>query len=132
MKRMMFAMCLACLSWQAFGATWQCRNDDLEVRCDDAHCSAQTDGFTPVSLSLDTARGTLEVCAYSGCWSGRARMLRDGPQWLASGRSLAWSGAQSDKADMRTDLLFALDGRDRIGVLKGAGFAMPLRCEAGD
>lgn len=128
MKRLLFAMCAACLPLSTFAANWQCRNDDLEIRCDDARCSAQSEGFTPVSLEIDTERGTLELCAYSGCWSGEARIARDGPFWLASGRGLPWNGPQGDAADVA----FALDSRDRIGTLKGAGFAMPLTCVAED
>jgi hypothetical protein len=51
-----------------------CRNDAAEITCAATGCEVNTDGFTPMSISREGNR--LEVCAYSGCWSGPLDLIR--------------------------------------------------------
>lgn len=106
---------------------WLCRND-LEIRCGDGSCAAQTgDGFTPMSVSVDTS-GALSVCAYSGCWEGTGTVLRSGEFLVVIGRDLAFS-TSPDSASAAQDVVIAIDRRDRVATLKVGEFAHPLLCE---
>lgn len=106
-----------------FAATaWHCRNADLEVTCDDGRC-ASNESFTPLDVTLRTD-GHMEVCAYSGCFSGRGKVLRSGRHTFFVGDRLAPQGAGPPMA-----FVLMVDATDRIGFVKGASFAMPLACE---
>ena len=60
----------------AYAESWQCRND-LEIRCVEGKCSAETkSGFTPMSVSFSD-NGKMSVCAYSGCWEGTGKVFED-------------------------------------------------------
>ena len=56
------------------GTDFTCRNEAAEITCAAAGCEVKTDGFTPMSISREGNR--LEVCAYSGCWSGPLDLIR--------------------------------------------------------
>ena len=113
------------LAGSAVAEDWHCRNPALEVRCAEGACSASSEGFTPLAVSFD-ARGRVEVCAYSGCWQGSGRVWRDGAHWLLSARGLAWLA----DARQTADFMLTFDARERLATLQGAGFALPLVCEA--
>ncbi|QLQ33727.1 MAG: hypothetical protein HZT40_21325 [Candidatus Thiothrix singaporensis] len=121
--RLSIAFGLALLSTQAFAATWNCRNNDMEIHCDANKCEI-SDGFTPFDISLNTANGALSICAYSGCWEGQGKVMKAGQHILASGTKLKWTGSNPNSADF----IVAVDTNDKVGFIKGAGFAMPTRC----
>jgi len=105
---------------------WSCRNE-LEVLCDGETCRASARGeFTPLSVRFDTA-GRYAVCAYSGCWEGVARLVRQDQLWLLSQPKAAWLGpAGASPAYSRLVILF--DRVDRMALLKVEAFQLPLRC----
>ncbi len=66
---------------------WVCANSDVEITCHNAACSIMPDdGFTPMQTFV--AAGHFEVCAYSGCWSGRPLLLEDSRSLYALSHSL--------------------------------------------
>lgn len=110
----------------AVARQWTCRNNDFEISCGEGRCAAQpSGGFTPLSVSLDADGGQMSVCAYSGCWEGRASIVRRGTFRIHTGLDLKWTGVTGAAADFAV----VLDLADRVAVLKGAGFALPLTCE---
>lgn len=116
---------------QADAATashWQCQNKDLEITCNADKCS-QSEAFTPLQLTVQQQgqQARLQICAYSGCWSGQAQGFIAGGHLFFSARQLAWQGVGQNPADFA----LVLDRRDHIALLKGAGFALPLTCTRG-
>lgn len=100
-----------------------CRNAELEISCGQGKCTA-AESFTPMAVTLGM-QGRLSVCAYSGCWEGRARMRREGRFRIFTGIALEWTGTTPGRADFAV----IFDTSDRVAILKGAGFAHPLVCE---
>lgn len=110
----------------AFGAEWNCRNQYLEVSCSAQKCAA-SETFTPMEVSLSDL-GFVSVCAYSGCWEGKGKMLKSGSHLIISATRLRWGGASPNDANF----IIALDKADAVAVIKGANFAMPLICAPRD
>jgi hypothetical protein len=113
---------LALLSTEALSSTWVCRNNDMEIQCSSNKCEA-SDGFTPFDINVST-NGALSICAYSGCWEGKGKMLKSGKHILVSGTKLKWTGTPPGNADF----IVAVDAGDKVGFIKGEGFAMPTTC----
>ncbi len=106
---------------------WQCSNPALEVRCAKGQCSsASGDDFTPLSLTADTA-GAVELCAYTGCWRGQARVLQVHPWLLLQASDLVFSSAP-EQSEMRRDILFLLDPVEGLAYVRADMFAQPLYC----
>lgn len=113
---------LALLSAPAFSSSWHCRNNDLEIRCGSGKCET-ADSFTPFDIRINTS-GPLSICAYSGCWVGIGRVVTSGKHILVSGTRLKWTGTDPSTAAF----IVAVDVEDKVGFVKGEGFAMPTSC----
>lgn len=108
----------------AVAGAWTCRNDDLEIGCDAEGCSV-SESFTPMSVAFDE-KGQMSVCAYSGCWEGKANQIVSSNDYLILAASrLDWT--QGSGADASIGVL--LDRRSGIAVLNGAGYAHPMTCQ---
>ena len=71
-------------------------------------------------------RGKVSACAYSGCWEGRARVLRkDGGFFYAAG-SYRFSTSQSKE---RTKVAIAIDREAGVGFVLVSSFAHPMTCK---
>ncbi len=104
--------------------SWQCRND-MEITCDGGKCEAKTsDGFTPMSVSFSDS-GEMSVCAYTGCWEGMGKVIKNANFLMISGENLVFSTA----ADSTQNIAITLDRNDNIGTLKAGSFAHPLICK---
>jgi hypothetical protein len=129
MLKTMLVGCFLLLPCVAQAGGWNCRNEDFEIRCMEGKCTAEPEGgFTPFQVSVGAGGASLSICAYSGCWEGNARPLKSGHHLLVSGRHLKWSGTVPSPADF----MVAIDLADKIGFVKGEGFAMPMTCTAAD
>jgi hypothetical protein len=125
MRNSIVCAVLALAPFVAQAGGWSCRNNDLEIGCADGTCKAQAEGgFTPFDISVGADGRSLSICAYSGCWEGKPRVLKSGKHLLMSGRGLAWTGTSPDPADF----IVAIDTGDRVGFIKGEGYAMPVTC----
>lgn len=76
MSKAAFPLTIALLAASSPGAArdFSCRNEVSEVRCVEGECEVATSGFTPMQLTR--SGGTLQLCAYSGCWEGPIRIAR--------------------------------------------------------
>lgn len=122
MRRFIAVNLVLLTTTQSFATTWNCRNSDMEIHCNSDKCEV-SDGFTPFDITINT-NGTLSICAYSGCWEGQGKVLEAGEHILVSGTNLKWTGTNPNNADF----IVAVDTSDKVGFVKGAGFAMPTRC----
>lgn len=103
---------------------WSCRNQ-VEVWCAADGCAATSpEEFTPLDISAD-ADGALSVCAYTGCWSGKARVARAGGRWLWAGDGLPFSPSIGGAA---ADVTLVILARDGVGFVRAGGLATPLIC----
>ena len=102
---------------------WTCRNEDMEISCNNGKCE-KADAHTPMSVSLDE-RGKLSACAYSGCWEGRAQVLRKDGGFLYAAGSYRFSTSQSKE---RTKVAIAIDRQARVGFVLVSSFAHPMTC----
>lgn len=120
--RLLISIVLTLSSMHAFSSSWNCRNNDLEIRCSSSKCET-FDGFTPFAININT-NGALSICAYSGCWEGKGKVMKSGKHIVMSGTNLKWTGTNSSTADF----IVAVDTSDKVGFVKGEGFAMPTTC----
>lgn len=109
----------------ALCAEWHCRNQDMEVSCSQKKCEA-AEAFTPVDVTVSDL-GLMSVCAYSGCWNGKGKVLKSGSHLIISANKLKWSGISPNQANF----IFGMDKTDNVAVIKGSNFAMPLLCKGG-
>lgn len=103
---------------------WRCRNQ-VEVWCTADGCAAaQPEEFTPMDISANSG-GDLSVCAYTGCWSGKAAVARAEGRWLWAGDAFAFSTLPDGE---RTDVTLMIVARDGVGFVRAGGFATPVLC----
>jgi hypothetical protein len=103
---------------------WNCRNQ-VEVWCAADGCAATNpDEFTPLDISAN-ASGALSVCAYSGCWTGKAAVARAEGRWLWAGDGFPFSTSQNGEA---TDVTLVIVARDGVGFVRAGGLATPVLC----
>ena len=104
---------------------WKCTND-IEVMCSNKGCGVgQGDDFTPVDVSL-YVDGSMSVCAYTGCWSGKGFVLNDGSFTIYTGKGFKFSTAPN--SENSEDVIVVIDRRDNVAVMKNSVFSQPLIC----
>lgn len=59
--------------FDAFAASgaYSCSNGEFEIRCNSYKCES-SEGFTPAGGGVNTSTKDMSICAYSGCWEGKA------------------------------------------------------------
>jgi hypothetical protein len=121
------AVLAACVG-QAHADVWNCRNN-IEVQCSDGECgAAEEGGFTPMSLAFSST-GSFSLCAYSGCWDGEGTVVSSEPFLVITHANAEWSDPSSN-GERDADVMIAFDPKDGVAIIKAAGFATPLHCEA--
>jgi hypothetical protein len=126
MLDLFFALMLGASRKEVPPTAFACRND-VEVWCDTGKCAARPDDeSTPMDIRA-AINGDITVCAYSGCWSGKARVsLADGRLlWTANG--LPFSTAEAGA--MTADVTLLILPKDGVGFVRAGGFATPALCQ---
>lgn len=102
---------------------WQCRNHEFEISCNSSQCE-RAESHTPMDIYLSDQE--ISVCAYTGCWEGRADTASN------MGRFLTYTGLDlpfSTQADAKVDLSVTIDTENGVGTVLVAGlFVTPLTC----
>ena len=98
---------------------WHCRNT-IEVACTATVCEAAKE-FTPKDIHVGA--GKFEVCAYSGCWQGKAQLRNIAGFAVIAAKNLKFSTGATKAA-----IAITIDTRDGIGTIKVDGYAEPLNC----
>lgn len=116
-----FILCLSCKT--AAAETWSCKND-MEIHCQHGACEASRN-FTPMDITLNT-KGTISICAYTGCWEGKADITQNGRYLVFIGHNLPFSSSPTKENGQSA--LVSIDRMDSVGIVKVASFTQPLIC----
>lgn len=113
---------LAVAGFPAAAAEWKCNNRDIaEIRCGGGSCEIERESFTPMELSLTPTR--IEICAYSGCFSGRVGIRRTAGDLVLYHATIR-TGTLSEPAAI------ILDTRGRTALMRWSGFSNVMKCTA--
>lgn len=105
---------------------WSCANN-IEVWCEAGDCSTKpADETTPMSISA-YRDGAISVCAYTGCWEGKATVAEKDGRILWTGDNFAFS-TQPDGA-FKADITLLIVEKDGAGFIRAGAIATPLFCE---
>jgi hypothetical protein len=108
---------------------WSC-GPDLEVQCTAESCAVSEDqGVIPIYLSFDS-RGNFLLCAYSGCWEGKGKVVSRSPFLVITKKQVDWSDP-NQRVEGREDVLIAFSPSDRVVMAKAGSISMPMRCSTG-
>ena len=126
---LMFAASLMLGSHLARAEGWSC-GPDLEVQCTAESCAVSEDqGVIPIYLSFDS-RGDFLLCAYSGCWEGKGKVVSSSPFLVITKKQVDWSDP-NQRVEGREDVLIAFSPSDKVVMVKAGSIAMPMRCSIG-
>jgi hypothetical protein len=107
-------------------ANWNCA-PDVEVQCTVESCEVMEDqGTIPIGLSFDT-RGVFSLCAYSGCWEGKGKVVSVSPFLVITLGNVDWSDP-NQRVEGREDVLIAFGAKDQVAMVKAGSISMPMRC----
>jgi len=120
-----FAVLTGCTSPPSPPMEWSCRNTVAEISCQDGACDVAMPGdFTPMELTLDEDGG-MSLCAYSGCWSGKAEKISTtGNYFYAVGLGLIWSGTKGAPEDISA----TLNMKTMVATVLTDSYAHPMVC----
>ena len=106
---------------------YTCSND-IEVQCDIAGCEAKQDSdFTPMHAEFDNA-GNLEICAYSGCWKGKAEVWQTKKFLFLSGEQIPFTSGDV-RSGHSANIALSVELGDHIAIVKVDAFTQPLFCK---
>lgn len=111
----------------SIAGSWDC-DPDIEVRCSATACAVSEDqGTIPIGVTFDS-EGNFSLCAYSGCWEAKGKVVSTSPFLVITAVKASWSNPDKNPSDRR-DILIAFSPSDRIALIKVEDFAMPMRCK---
>ena len=104
---------------------WDCAND-VEVWCTVDGCAAQPEGeMTPMSITA-SRDGAFSVCAYTGCWEGKADLINQAGRLLWSGDKAPFS--TKPEGGFEADITLLIIEKEGVGFVRAGGIASPLLC----
>lgn len=109
-------------------ADWYCRND-IEVDCSHGECEVSDSEETSTMSLLFNEDGKLSYCAYSGCWSGKGKVVSQNPFLVISLENAEWN-FEPLREKYRLNILVAFDPLDQVAIAKVGGWSHPFRCSA--
>jgi hypothetical protein len=111
---------------QAWATEYTCRNREFQISCSKEKCEA-ADGFTPMSLTMDLAKKTVEICAYTDCWRGALTTISSGKSLVAA-RADALRPQQTQSE--RENIALIIDKEHSAAAFAGFGMLTPMTCES--
>lgn len=124
MSKFAYTLFLCTFSSITLAQSWQCRNASAEISCDQKTCDINQDGFTPFDISTN-GKNELSVCAYTGCWDGKAKVFQSKNYLIVVSHYLQWS---HNAKPSPTAFILNIDTKSKLGFIQGEGFAMPVHC----
>ncbi|WFU51366.1 hypothetical protein [Sinorhizobium terangae] len=127
MRNVQLAAIVIILSpFDAFAASgaYSCSNGEFEIRCNAYKCESSED-FTPAGGGVDTGTKDMSVCAYSGCWEGKADSII-----ASAGHIIAYSDQlQANNPGLQPTSAAIVINRETLGAtLNAFGFQSPMSC----
>lgn len=116
----MLAIATLLVAAPALAATptdFTCGNRNAQIGCDASSCEINTDSFTPMGVSREGNR--LEVCAYTGCWSGPLDLIRSRGDLVMLHARL--SGGHDPVAVI-------YDRKAQVATMMWGSFVQPMSC----
>ena len=105
--------------------TWACTNQ-IEVWCTVDSCAAKdADEMTPLRISA-RRDGVFSVCAYTGCWEGKASLTDNNGRLLWAADQAAFSSRP--EGGLEADISLMIVEKDGVGFVRVGGIATPLLC----
>ena len=104
---------------------WACTNQ-VEVWCTVDSCAAKkAEETTPLSVSM-RRDGDFSVCAYTGCWEGKAHVadLAGRLVWAADAAQFS----SKPEGGFEADVSILMVEKDGVGFVRVGGLATPLLC----
>ncbi|MDM1754055.1 hypothetical protein HX122_03435 [Acinetobacter towneri] len=118
-------LCLLCINTYAENtSTWSCLNPWVEISCHAEHCQFETEYFTPFRINIKNQKD-INICAYSGCWSGQVSHQQHSTLSSYTTQQLQWNYNQQTSEKF----IVNIDTENKIGVLLGYSYALPLQCQ---
>ncbi|GJL91906.1 hypothetical protein [Hyphococcus sp.] len=103
---------------------WDCSND-VEVWCSVDGCAANAEGeSTPMAISARRS-GEFSVCAYTGCWEGKADVADIAGRLVWASDGAAFS---TNPDDFFADITLLIVEKEGVGFVRAGGIASPLLC----
>jgi hypothetical protein len=126
LEMLVVAASLVFLPGLSCAAKWNCA-PDVEVQCTVESCAVMEDqGSIPIGLSFDS-RGAFSLCAYSGCWEGKGKVVSVSPFLVITLGNVDWSDP-NQRVEGREDVLIAFGVKDQVAMVKAGSISMPMRC----
>jgi hypothetical protein len=123
---LIYASLVSCTSSPTPAIEWSCRNPFVEIACQGQDCTVALPGdYTPMELTLDSFGG-ISLCAYSGCWSGKAEAISmTGNYFSVIALGLPWNGTVGAVSDISA----TINMETAIAIIITSDFAQPMSCE---
>src|SRR5688572_29924196 len=83
-------------------------------------------GTIPIFLNFDSS-GAFLLCAYSGCWEGKGKVVSVSPFLVITLGNVDWSDP-NQRVEGREDVLIAFGVKDQVAMVKAGSISMPMRC----
>ncbi|MDW9414243.1 hypothetical protein GOB15_07185 [Sinorhizobium meliloti] len=113
-------------SVEAFAASndCSCRNGEFEISCDSDRCES-SESFTPAGGGVNTSTKDMSVCAYSGCWEGKADSIITSQDHI-----IAYSDQlKGNNPGLQPTSAAIIIDRETLGAtLNAFGFQSPMSC----
>jgi hypothetical protein len=104
---------------------WRCDNQ-IEVWCTVDGCAAKkTEETTPMDIWARTD-GVFSVCAYTGCWEGKAKVSDTAGRLVWAADAVPFSTRPD--GEFTADVSLLIVKKDGAGFVRIGGIASPLLC----
>ncbi|MBP1884715.1 hypothetical protein [Sinorhizobium mexicanum] len=108
----------------AASGDYSCSNGEFEIHCNSYKCESEED-FTPAGGVVNTSTKDMSVCAYNGCWEGKADSIIS-----SQGHIIAYSDRlQGNNPGLHPTSAAIVINRETLGAtLNAFGFQSPMSC----
>jgi hypothetical protein len=108
-------------------ANWRC-SPDVEVWCTIESCATNEEKLEAIRIGVTfDSRGVFSLCAYTGCWEGKGKVVSVSPFLVITLGNVDWSDP-NQRVEARENVLIAFDVKDQVAMVKAGSISMPMRC----
>jgi hypothetical protein len=127
LEMLVVAASLVFLPGLSSAAEWRCA-PDVEVWCTIESCATNEESRESIRIGVTfDSRGAFSLCAYTGCWEGKGKVVSVSPFLVITLGNVDWSDP-NQRVEAREDVLIAFDVKDQVAMVKAGSISMPMRC----